>query len=67
MLIDQLLQSVHIEKRVFVTLIGKISSKRFSHGRIVNIVTRHSQQLLGLAVHNTDGELDWNGTLILDT
>ena len=63
--IDRVLCENIVAKLEFAQLLGRISSRRTSHGPIVNIVTRHCQHLLGMSVHS-QGEQDWNGYLSLD-
>ena len=56
-----------ISKKNLAVILGKIASRLRSHGNVCQIMTRHCQHILGLAVHNiVTNEQDWNGCVFLD-
>ena len=45
------LKKENILKTELATILGKIASRKKSHGNIVQVMTRHTQHILGKAVH----------------
>ena len=64
-LINEALKKDKITKREMATILGKIASRKKSHGNIVQVMTRHCQHILGKAVHVNDIQ-DWEGFVVLD-
>ena len=59
------LKKENILKTELAKILGKIASRKKSHGNIVQVMTRHTQHILGKAVHIHEDQ-DWTGFVTLD-
>ena len=59
-LLVDVLKKEKILKTGLATILGKIASRKKSHGNIVQVMTQHNQHILGKAVHMHEDQ-DWEG------
>ena len=63
-MIEKILESPVVKKLELASVLGKIASRKRSHGNIVTIMSRICQHKLGQAVYES-GDMNWQGNLIL--